>query len=66
MGALIVIGGDTAASLLGTAPVSVSGTFSAGAAWAYVDGFEGPVITRSGGFGSERALVELIRGTLEP
>jgi uncharacterized protein YgbK (DUF1537 family) len=66
VGALIVIGGDTAASLLGTAPVSVSGTFGAGAAWALVDGFEGPVITRSGGFGGERALVELIRGTLEP
>ena len=64
LGALVVIGGDTAAAVFGDAAVSVLGTVAPGTAWAEVAGFDMPVITRSGGFGSERALVDLVRSTL--
>lgn len=64
LGALVVIGGDTAAALFGGSAVSVQGSVAPGTAWAQVAGFDMPVITRSGGFGSERALVDLVRGTL--
>ena len=66
LGALVVIGGDTAAAVFGHAAVSVRGTVAPGTAWASVDGFEMPVITRSGGFGSDRSLVDLVRKTLRP
>jgi 4-hydroxythreonine-4-phosphate dehydrogenase len=64
LGALVVIGGDTAAAVFGAAAVAVHGTVAPGTAWARVDGFDMPVITRSGGFGSDRSLVDLVRGTL--
>ena len=64
LGALVVIGGDTAAAVFGESAVSVQGTVAPGTAWARVAGFDMPVVTRSGGFGSERALVDLVRGTL--
>lgn len=66
LGALVVVGGDTAAAVFGRATVSVQGTVTPGTAWATVDGFDMPVITRSGGFGSDRSLVDLVRGTLRP
>ncbi len=66
LGALVVIGGDTAAAVFGGATVSVQGTVAPGTAWAEVAGFEMPVIARSGGFGSERSLIDLVRGTLRP
>ncbi len=65
LGALVILGGDTAAAVLGDSAVEVHGSVDIGTAWARVDGFEQPVITRSGGFGSEYALVDLIRSTLE-
>jgi D-threonate/D-erythronate kinase len=64
LGALVVIGGDTAAAVFGDAAVSVHGSVVPGTARAKVAGFDMPVITRSGGFGSERALIDLVRGTL--
>ena len=64
LGALVIIGGDTAAAVFGESAVSVQGTVAPGTAWAVVDGFDVPVITRSGGFGSDRSLVDLVRGTL--
>ena len=66
LGALVVVGGDTAAAVFGDSAVSVRGTVAPGTAWAEVGGFDVPVITRSGGFGSERALVDLVRSTLRP
>lgn len=66
LGALVVVGGDTAAAVFGRAAVSVRGTVAPGTAWASVDGFDMPVITRSGGFGSDRSLVDLVRKTLRP
>ena len=64
LGALLILGGDTAAAVLGDASVEVYGSVDIGTAWARVDGFDQPVITRSGGFGSEYALVDLIRTAL--
>ena len=66
LGAMVVVGGDTAAAVFGNSTVSVRGTVAPGTAWADVEGFDMPVITRSGGFGSERALVDLVRSTLRP
>lgn len=58
---LIILGGDTAAAMLGPQPVLVGGTVAAGMPWCRrVDG-DGPlVITRAGGFGSATSLVELL------
>jgi uncharacterized protein YgbK (DUF1537 family) len=62
--ALMVIGGDTAAALLGRAQVRVLGSIAPGTAWVDSPAFEQPVITRAGAFGSDRALATLLRGTL--
>lgn len=61
LGALVVIGGDTAAAVLGDAPVTVHGSVDPGTAWCSVPTLDEPVVTRSGGFGSDRALVDLVR-----
>jgi uncharacterized protein YgbK (DUF1537 family) len=60
LGAIVIIGGDTAAAVLGDAPVTVHGSVDVGTAWAEVAGFEMPIVTRSGGFGSDQALVDLL------
>ena len=65
LGALVILGGDSAAAVLGASSVEVHGSVDAGTAWARVDGFDHPVVTRSGGFGSDHALVDLIRRALE-
>jgi 4-hydroxythreonine-4-phosphate dehydrogenase len=62
--AVMVIGGDTAAALLGGAQVRVLGSVAPGTAWVDSPAFEQPVITRAGAFGSDRALATLLRGTL--
>jgi uncharacterized protein YgbK (DUF1537 family) len=59
--ALVVIGGDTAAAVFGPRPAVVHGTVALGTAWATVGDDRLPVITRSGGFGSDAALDELLR-----
>ena len=61
LAALVLIGGDTAAAVLDGRPAVVHATAGPGTAWVTVDGDPLPVITRSGGFGSEAALVELLR-----
>jgi len=61
---LIILGGDTAAAVLGDSSVEVYGSVDIGTAWARVTGFGQPVITRSGGFGSDHALVDLVRSML--
>lgn len=60
LGAMVVLGGDTTAAVLGDAAVAVHGSVDVGTAWATVEGFDMPVITRSGGFGSDRALLDLL------
>ncbi len=61
LGALVVIGGDTAAAVLGSADVTVQGSVDPGTAWGTVEGLDVPIVTRSGGFGSDHSLVELLR-----
>ena len=58
--ALVVRGGDTAAAVLGIRAVDVRGVVAPGTPWAtFVD--DGRlVVTRSGGFGSHTALVDLV------
>ena len=57
---LVLIGGDTAAATLGDGPVVVGGTLATGLPWLRRSDGSGPLIlTRSGGFGDDRALVEL-------
>jgi uncharacterized protein YgbK (DUF1537 family) len=63
VGTLVVIGGDVAAEVLGPAPVVVGGSIAPGVAWSHRDGGGGPVVlSRAGGFGGPRALVELLGG----
>lgn len=59
---IIVIGGDTAAALLGVAPRSVGGLVAPGMPWSRDEAGGGPlVVTKAGGFGGPDALVELLR-----
>lgn len=60
IGALVLIGGDTAAAVLGDAAVLVEGSIGAGTAVVTAEGLGVPVVARPGGFGSETALAELI------
>ncbi len=60
VGTLIVIGGDTAAALLGDALVVVHGSVRPGTALVESLVVDVPVITRSGGFGAADALSELL------
>ena len=62
--ALVVLGGDTVAAIVGNATVIVHGSIAPGTAFATVDGISVPVITRAGGFGGEDALSELLWSTL--
>jgi uncharacterized protein YgbK (DUF1537 family) len=58
---IVVVGGDTAAAVLGNTTMSVGGTVAAGMPWcrsAAVDGVL--VVTKSGGFGSRRTLTDLL------
>ena len=61
LGALVVLGGDTAAAIVGAVPATVHGSVAPGTAWATVPDREHPVITRAGGFGDTGALVDLVR-----
>ncbi len=61
--ATIVIGGDTAAAVLGDGDVHVGGLVAPGAPWTVTD--DGRlVVTRAGGFGGPDALRRLIEATL--
>jgi uncharacterized protein YgbK (DUF1537 family) len=64
LAALIVLGGDTAAALLGDTAVRVLGSVTPGTAWLVSPRFQVPVITRAGGFGDDRAIADLLWGTL--
>jgi uncharacterized protein YgbK (DUF1537 family) len=61
---IVVIGGDTAAAVLGSAPVRVLGSVAPGTAWVVSPRYRRPVVTRAGGFGDERAIADLLWGTL--
>lgn len=58
---VVIIGGDTAAAVLGDATMSVGGTVAAGMPWFRSAVAHGAVmVTKSGGFGSRHALTELL------
>lgn len=62
VGTLVVIGGDTAAALLGDVLVAVLGSVTPGTALLESLVIDVPVIARAGGFGGDDALVELLWG----
>lgn len=60
---LVIIGGDTAAALLGDAARVIGGYVAPGMPWSRDDAGAGPlVVTKAGGFGGPDALVDLLRG----
>jgi uncharacterized protein YgbK (DUF1537 family) len=62
---VVVLGGDTAAAVLGAEPIAVGGTVAPGTPWARrPDG--GLVVTRAGGFGTPAALLDLLEARLVP
>ncbi len=60
VGALVILGGDSAAAVLGRAEMRVAGAPCPGAALVDAEGFGLPVITRAGGFGTETGLADLL------
>lgn len=63
--AIVVIGGDTAAAVLGDTTVHVGGMIAVGCPWG-TTADERLVVTRAGGFGGPEALLDLVRATLAP
>lgn len=61
IGTLVIIGGDTAAALLGDRPRRVGGYAAPGMPWSLDEHGGGPVVvTKAGGFGAPDALVDLL------
>jgi len=66
VGTLIVVGGDTAAAVLGPGPLLVGGTLAPGTPWARRPDGSGPlVVTRAGSYGTRSSLAELVWGRRE-
>jgi uncharacterized protein YgbK (DUF1537 family) len=64
---VIIIGGDTAAAILGDGPVEVGGTVAPGVAWCRPSGDAGSlVLTKPGGFGGPTALLDLLAAKMSP
>jgi 4-hydroxythreonine-4-phosphate dehydrogenase len=60
---LLLVGGDTAAAVLGDGACTAGGTVAAGIPWARRADGTGPlVVTKAGGFGTRDTLVELLAG----
>ena len=60
---LVVVGGDTAAAVLGDEPMVVGGTLAPGVPWSRRADGSGPlVVTKAGGFGHPTTLVDLLAG----
>jgi uncharacterized protein YgbK (DUF1537 family) len=63
VGTLVLIGGDTAAAVLGEEPMLVGGTVAPGMPWSRrLDGSGPLVLSRAGGFGGANDLVDLLIG----
>jgi uncharacterized protein YgbK (DUF1537 family) len=59
---LVIVGGDTAAAVLGDVPFVAGGTVAPGIPWARRADGTGPlVVTKAGGFGDPDTLVRLLR-----
>ncbi len=66
-GTLVVVGGDTAAVVLGDGPLAVGGLMAPGVPWARRPDGTGPlVITRSGGFHGPAALTAVLGAHCAP
>lgn len=71
IGTLVVVGGDTAAAVLGSDPVVVGGTLGPGIPWARrptatSTAIGGPlIVTKAGGFGDDLTLVRLLPGRMD-
>ncbi len=64
-GTVVLVGGDTAAAVLGDSVLRVGGTMAPGVAWSRPWGDSGPLtLTKPGGFGSPSTLVDLLAGAL--
>lgn len=61
---IVVIGGDTAAAVLGDSAVEVEGLIGPGTPWARQPTTGRVIVSRAGGFGGPDALVDLVWGTL--
>jgi uncharacterized protein YgbK (DUF1537 family) len=60
---LVILGGDTAAAVLGDEPMLAGGTVAPGMPWSRRSDGSGPlVVTKAGGFGQANTLVELLHG----
>ena len=60
---VVVVGGDTAAAVLGDRVVLVGGTVAPGVAWSRAWGDDGPLLlTKPGGFGTPSTIVDLVSG----
>jgi uncharacterized protein YgbK (DUF1537 family) len=67
VGTLVVVGGDTAAVVLGDGPLAVGGLMAPGVPWARRPDGTGPlVITRSGGFHGPAALTAVLGAHCAP
>ena len=64
VGTLVVLGGDTAAAVLGHGALDVCGTVADGVPWTR-DGDGRVIITRAGGFGHDRSLLELFSDRMD-
>jgi uncharacterized protein YgbK (DUF1537 family) len=61
---IVILGGDTAAAVLGNEPRRIGGTVGLGMPWT-VEG-DTTIVTRPGGFGDEQSLVRLFSARMEP
>ena len=60
---VVVVGGDTAAAVLGDHVVQVGGTLAPGVAWCRPWGDDGALLlSKPGGFGTPSTLVDLLEG----
>ncbi len=60
---IVILGGDTAAAILGDAPRFIEGTVGPGMPWTF--DAEAVIVARPGGFGSDRSLIELFSARME-
>jgi D-threonate/D-erythronate kinase len=63
---LVVVGGDTAAAVLGDAPRAVGGLVAAGVPWCPPTDDDPLVLAKPGGFGDEGLLVALLSARMQP
>ena len=62
-GVLVILGGDTAAAILGDEQMVVGGTLAPGVPWSQRGDGSGPlVITKAGGYGHPTMLLDLLAG----